>query len=164
MTWADPALKRIVTTGFARGSNREVKLWDSTNMEKPLKTITIDGGSDYYDDYDDDDVDVDGPPPPPPFPLINVHVYILYASSLPRYSRSPLRRRHTCDLPRRKGRHVSQNGRRNRRGGSFGIFDKFFFFCVFLFLLLFLFLSFFIVFFLAIQCCHSSSTLYYYSN
>ncbi|KAK4051796.1 Coronin-like protein crn1 [Microbotryomycetes sp. JL201] len=40
------SLDRIVTTGFSRTSERQVYVWDSTNIQSgPLKTITIDQSS-----------------------------------------------------------------------------------------------------------------------
>lgn len=36
---------RIVTTGFSRMSDRQVFLWDSGNLEKPIKQMTIDTSS-----------------------------------------------------------------------------------------------------------------------
>ena len=36
---------RIVTTGFSRMSDRQVFLWDSGNLEKPIKHMTIDTSS-----------------------------------------------------------------------------------------------------------------------
>lgn len=36
---------RIITTGFSKTSDRQMNLWDSNNLAKPLKTITIDTSS-----------------------------------------------------------------------------------------------------------------------
>lgn len=36
---------RVVTTGFSRMSDRQVFLWDSGNLGKPIKQMTIDTSS-----------------------------------------------------------------------------------------------------------------------
>jgi len=36
------ALDRLVTTGFSRMSDRQIFVWDSTALDKPLKSINID--------------------------------------------------------------------------------------------------------------------------
>ncbi|KDN41079.1 putative CRN1 [Tilletiaria anomala UBC 951] len=39
------SLDRIITTGFSKMSDRQLFLWDSTNLSKPLKSITLDSSS-----------------------------------------------------------------------------------------------------------------------
>lgn len=36
------ALDRLVTTGFSRMSDRQIFVWDSTALDKPIKSINID--------------------------------------------------------------------------------------------------------------------------
>lgn len=39
------SMDRIITTGFSKMSDRQMFLWDSTNLTKPLKSITLDSSS-----------------------------------------------------------------------------------------------------------------------
>lgn len=36
---------RIATTGFSKMSDRQLNIWDTDNLEKPLKSINIDTSS-----------------------------------------------------------------------------------------------------------------------
>ena len=36
---------RLATTGFSKMSDRQVNIWDSTNLEKPLKSNNLDTSS-----------------------------------------------------------------------------------------------------------------------
>lgn len=39
------SLDRVITTGFSKMSDRQMFLWDTTNLSKPLKSITLDSSS-----------------------------------------------------------------------------------------------------------------------
>jgi coronin-1B/1C/6 len=49
---------RLATTGFARSSDRQLALWDTRNMEKPLKMKSIDSSSGVLMPYYDADVNM----------------------------------------------------------------------------------------------------------
>ncbi|KAI8058139.1 hypothetical protein BDF22DRAFT_615648 [Syncephalis plumigaleata] len=49
---------RLATTGFARSSDRQLALWDTRNMEKPLKMKSIDSSSGVLMPYFDADVNM----------------------------------------------------------------------------------------------------------